>query len=116
MMNFKNIVLILAGTACLASCGSFKAERLDSKASDEKALTITDQWLQADTETVIRDTMKDMEEHRGLKKYMMEHGKQLKLFVGEVQNLTAEAYFPINDLINLVELIHLYLRLIILNV
>ena len=97
-MNFKNTILLLAGIASLVSCGSFKAERLDSKASDEKALTITDQWLQADTESVIRDAMKDMSEHRGLKKYMMEHGKQLKLFVGEVQNLTAEAYFPINDL------------------
>lgn len=80
------------------SCSSFKAERVDNKTSDEKALTITDQWLQADTETVIRDAMKEMSEHKGLKRYMMENGKQLKLFVGEVQNLTSEAYFPINDL------------------
>ena len=82
----------------LASCSSFKAERVDSKTSDEKALSITDQWIQADTEQVIRDAMKDMSEHKGLRRYMMEHGKQLKMFVGEVQNLTAEAYFPINDI------------------
>lgn len=82
----------------ITSCSSFKAERLDSKASDEKALTITDQWLQADTETVIRDAMKEMGEHKGLKRHMMENGKQLKMFVGEVQNLTSEAYFPINDI------------------
>ncbi len=82
----------------LASCGSFKAQRVDNKTSDEKALTITDQWVQADTEQVIRDAMKEMSEHKGLRRYMMEHGKQLKIFVGEVQNLTAEAYFPINDI------------------
>ena len=82
----------------LASCSSFKAERLDSKASDVKALTITDQWVQLDTENVIRDALKEMNEHKGLKHYMMENGKHLKLFVGEVQNLTSEAYFPINDI------------------
>ena len=82
----------------LASCSSFKAQRVDNKTSDEKALTITDQWVQADTEQVIRDAMKEMSEHKGLRRYMMEHGKQLKLFVGEVQNLTSEAYFPINDI------------------
>lgn len=82
----------------LASCSSFKAERVDSKTSDEKALTITDQWVQADTEKVIAEAMKEMNEHKGLRRYMMENGKQLKMFVGEVQNLTSEAYFPINDL------------------
>lgn len=80
------------------SCSSFKAERVDNKTSDEKALTITDQWVQADTENVIRDAMKEMNEHKGLRRYMMEHGKQLKLFVGEVQNLTSEAYFPISEI------------------
>jgi uncharacterized protein (TIGR02722 family) len=91
-------LLMSAMVLSLASCGSFKAERVDNKTSDEKALKITDQWLQADTEQVIRDAMKDMSEHKGLKRYMMEHGKQLKMFVGEVQNLTSEAYFPINDI------------------
>ena len=97
-MNFKKIILVTASLASLVSCSSFKAERVDNKTSDEKALTITDQWVQADTENVIRDAMKEMSEHKGLKRYEMEHGKQLKLFVGEVQNLTAEAYFPINDI------------------
>lgn len=90
--------LLLGLVFSLASCSSFKAERVDSKTSDEKALKITDQWVQADTEQVIREVMKEMSEHKGLKRYMMEHGKQLKLFVGEVQNLTSEAYFPINDI------------------
>lgn len=91
-------LVMTAALLSFVSCGSFKAERVDSKTSDEKALKITDQWVQADTEQVIRDAMKEMNEHRGLKRYMMEHGKQLKIFVGEVQNLTAEAYFPINDI------------------
>ncbi|MBC7538875.1 MAG: hypothetical protein H7281_08640 [Bacteriovorax sp.] len=97
-MNFLKTTLVLASLLSFASCSSFKAERVDNKVSDEKALTITDQWVQADTENVIRDAMKEMSEHKGLKRYMTEHGKQLKLFVGEVQNLTSEAYFPINDL------------------
>lgn len=91
-------LVMTAALLSLVSCGSFKAERVDNKTSDEKALKITDQWVQADTEQVIRDAMKEMNEHKGLKRYMMEHGKQLKMFVGEVQNLTAEAYFPINDI------------------
>lgn len=94
MKNFITMAVLIS----LASCSSFKAERLDSKASDVKALTITDQWVQLDTENVIRDALKEMNEHKGLKHYMMENGKHLKLFVGEVQNLTSEAYFPINDI------------------
>lgn len=82
----------------LVGCSSFKAQRVDNKTSDEKALTITDQWVQADTEKVIAEIMKEMNEHKGLRRYMMENGKQLKMFVGEVQNLTSEAYFPINDI------------------
>lgn len=93
----KKIIALMV-LLSLASCSSFKAERVDNKTSDEKALTITDQWIQADTEKVIADAMKEMGEHKALKRYMMENGKQLKLFVGEVQNLTSEAYFPINDL------------------
>lgn len=91
-------LVMLAALLSLASCGSFKAERVDSKTSDEKALKITDQWVQADTEQVIREVMKEMNEHKGFRRYMMTNGKQLKMFVGEVQNLTAEAYFPITDL------------------
>ena len=93
----KTLLIVLAGLT-LASCSSFKAERVDNKTSDEKALKITDQWVQADTEQVVREAMKEMADHRGLKKYMMEHGKNLKMFVGEVQNLTSEAYFPISDI------------------
>lgn len=97
-MNFLKIIMMSASLLVVASCSSFKAERVDNKTSDEKALTITDQWVQADSEKVIAEAMKDMSEHKGLRRYVMEHGKQLKMFVGEVQNLTSEAYFPISDI------------------
>jgi hypothetical protein len=97
-MNFFKIIMVSVSLLVVASCSSFKAERVDSKTSDEKALTITDQWVQADSEKVIAEAMKDMSEHKGLRRYVMEHGKQLKMFVGEVQNLTSEAYFPISDI------------------
>lgn len=93
----KYLMMIIC-TLTFVSCGSFKAERVDNKTSDEKALKITDQWVQADTEQVIREAIKEMSEHKGLRRYITEHGKQLKMFVGEVQNLTSEAYFPINDI------------------
>jgi hypothetical protein len=97
-MKFLKPALILTSVFTIVSCSSFKAERVDNKTSDEKALTITDQWVQADTEKVISEAMKDISESKGLKKYMAAHGKEMKLFVGEVQNLTSEAYFPISDL------------------
>lgn len=97
-MSINNTIVFLIAGLALVGCGSFKAERVDSQKSDEKALTITDQWIQHDTEQVIKDVVKEMGEHGGLKRYLAEHGRSLKLFVGEVQNLTSEAYFPINDI------------------
>lgn len=90
--------LCLLTLVSMTSCGSFNAERVDSKKSDEKALKITDQWIQADTEQVIRDVMKEMSTHGGLRRFIAERGRQAKMFVGEVQNLTSESYFPINDI------------------
>jgi uncharacterized protein (TIGR02722 family) len=96
-MNVNSKIIYLVVGLILVGCGSFKAERVDSKTSDEKALKITDQWIQADTEQVIKDVMKEMKEHNGLRRFMTENGKQPKLFIGEVQNLSSESYFPIND-------------------
>jgi hypothetical protein len=39
-----------------------------------------------------------MQQHRGFKDYVRKHGKTPKVFIGEVQNQTSEAYFPINDI------------------
>jgi uncharacterized protein (TIGR02722 family) len=79
-------------------CSSFKAERVDSKESDEKALTITDKWVQRDTETVVKEILKRIGTHKGFRRYLRDHGKTPTVFIGEMKNLTAEAYFPINDL------------------
>lgn len=80
------------------SCGSFKAKRVDSNESDEKALEITDKWVQRDTEKVISEVVDTITQHKGFKRYLMQHGKTPALFIGEVKNLTSEAYFPINDI------------------
>ena len=93
----KNILLILT-LLLTASCASFKAERVDSEESDEKALEITDKWLQRDTEKVIGEILAGIQKHKGFKRYLSRHGKTPTVFIGEVKNMTSEAYFPINDL------------------
>lgn len=80
-----------------ASCGSFKAERVDANKSDEKGLSITDNWMSADTTQAIADILKQMKAHKGYTKMMSTH-KTPKVFIAEVQNQTSEAYFPIGDL------------------
>lgn len=89
---------LLATTVIFSSCGSFQAKRVGSEESDTKAMEITDNWVAKDTEIVIADIMKNLNEHKGLRNYLREHKGQPKIFVGEVQNLTSDAYFPINDL------------------
>lgn len=93
----KSIVALLL-LALLTSCGGFKAQRVDSKESDTKALEITDQWVATDTENVVKDVLTQLKEHKGYRRYVSELGRTPRLFIGEVQNLTSEAYFPINDI------------------
>jgi uncharacterized protein (TIGR02722 family) len=90
--------LLLLSSLNLIACGSFKAERVDSKTSDEKALEITDNWMSTDTTMSIQDTLKQMKEHKGFQGYLAKSGGTPKVFIAEVQNSTAEAYFPIADL------------------
>ena len=80
-------------------CSSFKAERVSDAGADEKAMTITDHWVDGDTNLVIAETMKQVNSHPRLIKYKSSHpGKDIKLFVGVVANNTSEAYFPGKDL------------------
>jgi hypothetical protein len=97
-MQKKIVLLSLVAIMSLSSCGGFKAKRVDAQESDEKALEITDKWLQGDTERVIRDVVKNMQAHKGFQRYIAKQKDTPKIFVGEVQNLTSEAYFPINEL------------------
>jgi uncharacterized protein (TIGR02722 family) len=94
-MKFLLPVLTLAILA--ASCGSFKAKRVDANESDEKGLAITDNWMSADTTQAVTDILKQMKAHPGFSKMKARHGTP-KVFIAEVQNQTSEAYFPIGDL------------------
>lgn len=98
MNKLKNGFLFLLTISLLASCSSFKAERVDADTSDERAMTITDQWVQRDTENVVKDTLKSMQEHRGFRNYLRDLGRVPVVFIGEVKNMTSEAYFPISEI------------------
>ena len=81
-----------------SSCAGFQAQRVDKDISDEKALEITDEWLQKDTEQVVDDLMKKMDRHKGLSRFLQRRGHSPAVFVGDVQNMTSNAYFPIKDM------------------
>lgn len=82
----------------LVSCGSFKAQRVNSAESDEKALSITDKWVQRDTEDTIKALIQQMQNHPSYRNYVQNSKKRLKIFIAEVQNETSEPYFPIADM------------------
>ena len=94
----KMSLLFLLGLLSLSSCSSFQAERVDSEESDEKALEITDQWIQRDTEKVVKEILASIKTHKGFQRYLRQHGQTPTVFISNVQNLTSEAYFPINDI------------------
>jgi penicillin-binding protein activator len=96
-MKMKFIATIVVTSLLAVSCGSFKAERVDANKSDEKGLSITDNWMSADTTQAITDVIKQIKAHPGYSKMKARH-KTPKIFVAEVQNQTSEAYFPIGDL------------------
>jgi hypothetical protein len=82
----------------LSSCGGFKAKRVDATESDEKALSITDEWVNADTEKVVQTIIADMMGHKKFRSYLRKLGRSPNVFTSEIQNGTSEAYFPIDDL------------------
>ncbi|MEI8346466.1 MAG: hypothetical protein WCG27_03300 [Pseudomonadota bacterium] len=98
MRNLLTYSLLFVLSLGLSSCGSFKAKRVDSTESDEKAMEITDQWVAGDTQRVVKSLVAMIHEHKGFKKYLAELGKTPTVFIGEIKNMTSEAYFPINDI------------------
>ncbi|RLA63013.1 MAG: hypothetical protein DRQ88_11610 [Epsilonproteobacteria bacterium] len=90
-------ILLLATLFILVSCSSFKAERVDSKESDKRAMEISDRWNQVDSERVVKKLVKGINKNISFAKYKSQKRKP-KIFIGEIQNLTSEAYFPIRDL------------------
>lgn len=97
-LSWINLLLGLFTLQLVVACSSFKAERVDNKKSDEKALEITDEWVGEDTERVVQEVIEDMNKHRGFRKYLSSKESSPKIFIAQVQNQTAEAYFPIDDL------------------
>lgn len=95
---FKNIVVLFLVAVLFSSCGGFKAKRVGADEGDEKALEITDKWVDRDTETVVKKTLKQIEGHKSFQRYLARSGKRPKIFIAEVQNETSEPYFPIRDI------------------
>ena len=94
----KKLILLSLLTLILTSCSGFKAKRVDSAEGDEKALSITDKWVQRDTEDAVKALVKQMENHPAFKSYVASSKKKFKIFIAEVQNETSEPYFPIGDI------------------
>jgi len=96
-MNMKTLIL-LAITVSLVACSGFKAKRVDNEESDERGLKITDEWVTKDTENAIAETLKQMKNHKGYRRFMGRYQGTPKVFIAEVQNNTSEAFFPIDDM------------------
>lgn len=95
MMKKMSLLLVFMISV---SCASFKAQRVNSKTSDEKGMKITDNWMAEDTRLAIQDVMKKMKAHKGYLRTMSRFRGEPKVFIAEVQNNTSEAYFPIDDM------------------
>lgn len=94
-----NLVVMIVALTSVAGCSSFKAERVDEAKADEKAMEITDNWVDGDTIRVIDGSMKQIYAHKRFAEYQGKfQGKRIKLFVGEIRNNTSESYFPVKDL------------------
>lgn len=96
-MRTKNLLLVLALSFAVVSCGGFKAQRVSSDESDEKAMEITDKWVAKDTEISVKKTLDQISAHKGFQRYMAKLGRQPKVFISEIQNVTSNPYFPIGD-------------------
>lgn len=90
--------MTFAALFLVQGCSGFKAERLSTAEGDEKAMSITDEWLLTDTENAVKDIVKQLDNHRGYQRFLAQLGHRPRLFIAEVQNETSEAYFPIDDM------------------
>lgn len=99
-MNKKFLFVCLVSVGLFSNCSaSVKTQRMTTAQGDEKALSITDNWVATDTTNAINSILTTMKNHKGFQKYLAKRdGKPPKLFIAEVQNNTSEAYFPIQDL------------------
>lgn len=93
------IFIILCIVILNISCSpKIKTERISLQKSDELVSTITDEWVATDTEMAVQNIIEKINSHRGFQNYLLRLGRKPKIFIGEVQNQTSEAYFPVGDL------------------
>ena len=93
------IFIILCIAILNISCApKIKTERISLQKSDELASTITDEWVATDTEMAVQNIIEKINSHRGFQNYLLKLGRKPKIFIGEVQNQTSGAYFPVGDL------------------
>lgn len=99
MLQGKKILWTCLSLALVSGCGpTIKTERVTTEKGDDLATKITDQWITRDTEMAVQAILKQINQHRGFQNYLARLGHQPKVFISEVQNGTAEAYFPVGDL------------------
>lgn len=97
--NLSKIFCIFTICLLVSACApKIQTQRVSLEESDKYAMTITDEWVATDTENASKAIIKQMEEHRGFQNYLARLGRRPKIFIGEIQNQTSEAYFPIGDL------------------
>lgn len=86
----------------IVACGpSLKTRRVSLNEGDDLAQSITDKWVATDTKNAVNDMLAKMETHKGFQRYLAKYnmrGNRPRIFISEVQNDTAEAYFPIDDM------------------
>ncbi len=99
MHTWKLFLLGHAGLALMAAsgCASFQAQRVSQDESDQRALSITDEWIARDTQMSVKKILQQMQKHRGFRRYLGSLGRTPKIFIAEIQNQTSNAYFPIDD-------------------
>lgn len=96
---FSFVFSIFCLSFLISACApKIKTQRVSLEDSDKQAMTITDDWVATDTTNAAGAILKQMEQHRGFQRYLARLGRRPKIFIGEVQNQTSEAYFPVGDL------------------
>ncbi len=99
MKRVSSILFTFSVCSLISACGpKIQTQRVSLEESDKQAMTITDEWVATDTENASKAIIQQMEQHNGFQRYLAKLGRRPKIFIGEVQNQTSEAYFPIADL------------------
>jgi PBP1b-binding outer membrane lipoprotein LpoB len=90
--------LFFAALALMSCAPAMQTQRVSLDKSDELAASITDKWIAKDTQLCVADILKQINGNKTYQEYRSKLGRKPKIFVAEVNNQTAEAYFPTADL------------------